>query len=356
MSALYNEIDPFAADWLRNLIAGGHIAPGDVDVRSIAELDAARLAGVVQAHFFAGIGGWSGALRDAGWPDDRPVWTGSCPCQPFSDAGKRGGFDDERHLWPTWFALIRECRPSVVFGEQVASRDGLAWFDAVHADLESAGYAVGVADLCAAGVGAPHIRQRLYFVAIRRKCVCWDVNCWHRKYGYPVLRDQHSEPLPGDDRYIRNPHWIDPAGDSCGIPNTDGLGRGSRRPGEADGDRAIEPARCGDAGGLPDADGAGREWRASLDRVAQASSRWRPGLADRGEPGPVNGFWRDADWINYTDGRARPVEAGTFPLAPRIPGRVGRLRGYGNAIVRPKAAIFVRAVMDAIGIEPRRAA
>ena len=113
-------------------------------------------------HFFAGIGVWSYALRLAGWPDNRPVWTGSCPCQPFSSAGKGAGFTDERHLWPEFFRLIRECRPATVFGEQVASKDGLAWLDLVQNSLESAGYACGALDTCAAGVGAPHIRQRLY--------------------------------------------------------------------------------------------------------------------------------------------------------------------------------------------------
>lgn len=163
--AYYNEIDPKAAAWLRELINAGHIAPGDVDERSIADVSAADLAGYTQCHFFAGIGGWSYALRLADWPDSRPVWTGSCPCQPFSAAGKRGGTNDARHLWPEFYRLVRFCRPTVVFGEQVASKDGLAWLDIVSADFERADYAIGAADICAAGVGAPHIRQRLYFVA-----------------------------------------------------------------------------------------------------------------------------------------------------------------------------------------------
>ena len=165
MSAYYNEIDPFAADWLRELIRAGHIAPGEVDTRSIEDVAPDDLTGFAQCHFFAGIGTWSYALRHAGWADDRPVWTGSCPCQPFSAAGKRKGTADERHLWPIFFRLIHECRPGVVFGEQVASKDGLAWLDLVSSDMEGAGYAVGAVDTCAAGFGAPHIRQRLYWVA-----------------------------------------------------------------------------------------------------------------------------------------------------------------------------------------------
>lgn len=121
MPAYYNEIEPYAAEWLRNLIVAGLIAPGDVDTRSIEDVRPDDLRGYEQCHFFAGIGGWSYALRLAGVPDDRRIWTGSCPCQPFSAAGKGAGFADERHLWPAFFHLIRECRPERVVGEQVAN-------------------------------------------------------------------------------------------------------------------------------------------------------------------------------------------------------------------------------------------
>lgn len=163
MTAYYNEIDPYAAQWLRNLMAAGHIAEGEVDERSITEIQHEDLSGFDQCHFFAGIGVWSHALRRAGWPDDRPVWTGSCPCQPFSAAGRQRGFDDERHLWPVWYRLIDQCRPPVVLGEQVAS--ALDWLDLVSADMEASDYAFGASDLCAAGFGGAHIRQRLYWLA-----------------------------------------------------------------------------------------------------------------------------------------------------------------------------------------------
>src|SRR5262245_26122397 len=165
MSAYYNENDPYAAQWLRNLIAAGHIAVGDVDERSILAVRPDDVRAYRQCHFFAGIGGWSYALRLAGWDDARPVWTGSCPCQPFSVAGKNAGGKDERHLWPHWFSLIRECRPGMVFGEQVNAAIGWGWLDAVLGDLEAEGYAAGACVLGAHSVGAPHIRQRVWFVA-----------------------------------------------------------------------------------------------------------------------------------------------------------------------------------------------
>jgi DNA (cytosine-5)-methyltransferase 1 len=162
--AYYNEIEPYAAEWLRNLILCELIADGDVDTRSIEDVRPVDLAGYTQCHFFAGVGVWSYALRGAGWPDDRPAWTGSCPCQPFSAAGEGRGFDDERHLWPHFHYLIEQCRPPVVIGEQVASKDAEPWVDLVHTDLEAVGYAFGAVPFPAAGVGAPHIRDRLYWV------------------------------------------------------------------------------------------------------------------------------------------------------------------------------------------------
>lgn len=171
--AYYNEIDPYAAQWLRNLIAGGHIAPGDVDERSIVDVRPADLVGYAQCHFFAGIGGWSYALRLAGWGDDRPVWTGSCPCQPFSEAGQRRGFDDERHFWPIWRNLIAERRPAIILGEQVAAAP--AWLRLVRSDLEEMDYALGAIPVEAACAGADHRRDRYWLMAhaASERCERW---------------------------------------------------------------------------------------------------------------------------------------------------------------------------------------
>ncbi len=303
MPAYYNEFDPYAAQWLRNLIAAGHIAPGDVDERSITDVRPDDLRGYEQCHFFAGIGGWSLALRLAGWPDARPVWTGSCPCQPFSAAGKQRGSDDERHLWPAFFDLIPECCPANVFGEQVAGAAGLAWLDHVCADLEGAGYATAAADLCAAGVGAPHIRQRLYWVA-------------HAERGAAERqRFDMAAAARGAEAEARERQRV-----------------------------RAELGPSSDAGLLGNAGNAGNDGL-EVERRFPGVSRGASG-ADAGQTVERAGAlaaWADLEWIVCSDGKARPTQPGLFPLAHGIPNRLGRLRAYGNAIVPQVAAVFVMA-------------
>lgn len=167
MAIYYNEFDRGKAAWLRELMKRGAISEGDVDERSICDVRPDDLRGYRRCHFFAGIGLWDAALNASGWPADREAWTGSCPCQGFSAAGKRKGFKDERHLWPDWFKLIQSARPAIVLGEQVSSIDGLQWWDLVKSDLNAAGYAAFASDLPACGFGAPQRRQRLYFLGER---------------------------------------------------------------------------------------------------------------------------------------------------------------------------------------------
>lgn len=336
MAVYYNEHDPFAAAWLRALIRAGHIASGEVDTRSIEDVLPSDLAGFIQCHFFAGIGVWSYALRQAGWPDDRPVWTGSCPCQPFSAAGKGGGFADERHLWPAFHHLICQCRPANVLGEQVASRDGLAWLDLVQADMEAAGYACGAVDTCAAGVGAPHIRQRLYWCAQRlADAASWD-KCGIRQCGQAegAVRQTGGHRTAfgladADSNRCREGEWND-------TPSQ----------------HRDTVAAKSNAGGLGDAQRAGLEGHAGHgDGEAGRAGAPGPTAAAGGplRPGPVNGHWRNADWLFCRDGRFRPVEPGTFPLAHGTAQRVGRLRGYGNALCAPQAQAFIGACMAMLG-------
>lgn len=333
MTAYYNEFDPNAALWLQAAMDEGVIAKGVIDTRSIEDVRPDELIGFTQCHFFAGIGGWSIALRLAGWPDDKPVWTGSCPCQPFSAAGKGTGVNDPRHLWPAWFRLIQQRRPGTIFGEQVASAEvvgtqleasfalavqrgdyakanGIAnklvklsgfgfakrWLDGVAHDLENEGYAVGSAIIPACSVGAPHRRDRLWFVG----------NAKGRGRGY---ERQNKRALGAE---------INP------LANTSGVG---------------------DRGCMPDN-------RVSAPKHVAYSSEPRlerygghePEHGAKGRQKPDGHFGEaDLQWVNCPDGKARPVKSGLCLLADGIPAKLRKaaLHGYGNAIVPQVAAEFI---------------
>lgn len=209
MSAYYNEIDDYCVRWLRNLIDADLIAAGDVDPRPIQEVQPDDLAGYAQCHFFAGIGGWSYAARLAGWPDDRPLWTGSCPCQPFSVAGKRKGTADPGHLWPHFFELIRAHRPPVVMGEQTDKDAGYAWFDGVATDLERESYSCRPVDIPACAVNAPNRRNRIYWVAHTKSSEAWPAQPTNRNRqtgeGSPWCPSQSRRFVSGDGRAYRIP-------------------------------------------------------------------------------------------------------------------------------------------------------
>ena len=285
----YNEWDSFAADWLRELIKDGLIPDGEVDNRSIADVRPEDLKGFTQCHFFAGIGGWSRALQLAEWSSDRPVWTGSPPCQSFSTAGKGKGKDDERHLWPVFFNLIRECQPTTVFGEQVAAAIRYGWLDDLQTDFEKEGYAAGAFVLPAGGIGAYHKRDRLFFVA--------DTTSGRHKQSEQFSNGCSSQ---SDKR------------------QSDSSGNCESQRQLVDYSLSERPEGfCG-----------------SREKRITEHSQIR--------------FWEDPEVIYCRDGKYRPIptEPALFPLADGIPNRVGILRGAGNAIVPQAAAEIIKAYLS----------
>lgn len=409
MGAYYNEYDKNAAEWLRQLIKLGLIADGVVDDRSITDVEVEDLNGFVQCHFFAGIGVWSHALRAAGWPDDEPIWTGSCPCQPFSSAGRQKGTDDERHLFPTWMHLIRECKPPVILGEQVEAAVRHGWWDAVSDGLEREGYACGAVAIPACGLGAPHIRQRLWFCAVNPGCsggvdVSKEVGCgWglagkrqadHAGRGTPEdCRSGCSNRLVhtakqglqvGDgkpDAKEKSRDVDQRSGDAGGVskPVSSGLQGQRGDGGDRDEPGRVTPGRAGSAPekgtalGLADANAGQQGVVGRSDLALRGGAPWdaRPRLGRGGDAGrshPTNGFWANPDWLYCRDGKWRPVKSGAFALvngasSELVPScdlgaqdveatkeaKAMRLKGYGNAIVAPAAAAFISAVIQYLG-------
>jgi DNA (cytosine-5)-methyltransferase 1 len=320
----YNEWDSFAADWLRELIKDGLIPYGEVDNRSIADVRPEDLKEFTQCHFFAGIGGWSRALQLAGWSSDRPVWTGSPPCQSFSTAGKGKGKDDERHLWPVFFDLIRECQPPTVFGEQVAAAIRFGWLDDLQTDFEREGYASAAVVLPSGGIGAPHKRDRLFFMA--------DSHNKRHEWSQEAGREARS-----GTEYASSVSMADSGGSGW-----EGSIR-SRSTGEEGESERYSSERSGDGSvGNTEHDGS---------HEAEIGRSTGPGKAESGMlefERPDSLFWGSSEVIYCRDGKYRPipVEPEIFPLADGIPNRVGILRGAGNAIVPQAAAEIIKAYLS----------
>lgn len=285
----YNEFDKDKAAWLKELIQKNIIAYGHVDTRDIWDVKPSDLRGYSQCHFFAGIGVWSYALRQAGVRDSERVWTVSCPCQPFSTAGKNKGFNDERHLWPAFFWLVQQCTPFRIFGEQVATGRAKEWIDLISTDLENINYTIGATITPACGFGAPHKRERYYFVA---DCLSSRLEILGkqsaRKKQPPIERSSTLSSMADNILQQRS--------QSCTKSRI----------------KTTEKKRDENTG--------------TFTRFCSNSK-----------------YWHSIKWLQCQDGKFRPIKPGISPLVNGSPARVVRLRGYGDAIVAPQAIEFIKA-------------
>lgn len=345
MAAYYNEFDKKTAAWLRELIKNNLIADGEVDERSIIDVQADDLRGITRAHWFAGIAGWDYALQLAGWPENRPVWTASLPCQPFSCAGKQLGKSDERHLLPYFISLVVECRPSVIFGEQVPGAIRHGWLDDLCDEMERLGYTVRAAVLTAAGIGAPHLRARLYWVA------------YSANSGREPQQNEQSSGLCRT--VLQQIEQRLESGDLCTA-----LGRmaydSSERSQKQQRNRGVPPGTNGNDAG-EDIAGSGRMGDSESTGTCKDERRLR---SLQYELSP----WCYPVWFPCRDGKYRPIKPGIKPVVNGISkgmvrggdtgiqedtdntqeARAMRLKGYGNAIAPKVAAEFISAFMDVI--------
>ena len=276
---------------------------------------------------FSGIGGFSLGLERAGmetiafceiepfcrkvlnkhWPDvpvfddirnlsandlpEKPdVICGGYPCQPFSVAGKQRGTEDDRHLWPEMFRIIKECRPTWLIAENVAGHVKLG-LDQVLFDLESAGYRTQPFVIPACGLNAPHRRERVWVV------------------GYAEHDGSFAAPFAGSS-------------DQTGNHDTQG---------------ALPSLELEEAGG-----------RADHEALADPQSQRVQGRGTGGQQKPRShartklslrsgeGSW-ETQW---------QTEPGVDRVVDGVPNRVDRIKSLGNAVVPQIPELIGRAIVE----------
>ncbi|MBS0202309.1 MAG: DNA cytosine methyltransferase [Planctomycetes bacterium] len=348
----------------------GEIPTSFVDSRSIKDVDADYVRGFRQCHFFAGIGGWPLAFALAGIPDWLNTWSGSCPCQPYSTAGKGKAQADPRHLWPVWFPLIRECRPQYVFGEQVSAAIGHGWLDGVFADMEAAGYTGGACVLGAHSKRAPHIRQRVWWGFKRNGGVSNLSGSRLARAGQGAATDGH-----GADSVPQRGFALGESAGSGGLQHATGQGLERR-----DIIRGVySGATCSPQGQEPFISGDDLSW----PRNSNGGGQWGEGSSIKQVRPDSSDAWSDYTIAEFRDGKRRRVGRGVQCLADGIPfrskdprmgylltrlrgmghdskaarrildaarsNRTGRLKCYGNAIIPQVAAVFIQVFMEVMG-------
>jgi DNA (cytosine-5)-methyltransferase 1 len=387
MTKIYiNEIDDFACHWLEQLMKDEIIPNAHIDNRSIKDVKSNELQGYDQCHFFGGIGVWLYALRQSDWADDRPVWTGSCPCQPFSQASQtRLGAKDERHLWPEFYRLIRECQPPTVLGEQVCTGHGKHWLDGLYTDLEKSDYSVGSIILGAHSAKSPHQRQRVYWVGERNVC---DSSVRGRNRGAETSEDQQErksgQVFQADRSGVRDLSSGSSQVDSTDVSGSTGEGqlRNANDKGLRDGRQFLErgesstqerqampDSTSGSVGvarggvsnsndeGLQGQERCGKhdtEITAGQEGTHGSTGEFCPCKHGNDQDDQANEEW-DTDWILLRDKKWYPIKPLLEPLADGVTNRVPVLKAIGNAIQAETAKIFITSYMGSVTDRKREA-
>jgi len=244
------------------------------------------------------------------YPD---IITGGFPCQPFSVAGKQKGTSDDRHLWPEMFRIIKAFKPRFVIGENVRGivniQDGVV-FETVCTNLEDEGYEVQPFNIPAAGVGAPHRRERIWFIAVRSDVA----NTKSIESREQTKRQGWKNSTRGSFDSRGNPK----KGSEEDVADTNTrLGNGENEEIQSRGQTSISSSE-GTNKKLADTNGEGLEGFGQSSRqlsktfFATDSSEERQRTMDQG-------WWS--------------VEPNVGRVAHGVSGRVHRLKGLGNSIV-----------------------
>lgn len=247
------------------------------------------------------------------WRDCIDVLTGGFPCQPFSLAGKRKGTADDRYLWPAMLGVVRTVRPRWVVGENVLGivnwSQGMV-FEQVCTDLEAAGYEVQAYLIPAAGVGAPHLRYRTWFVAHRGEARA--ESSWQERFGAIAAGSTADTGRVG----LRERACEQELVEGC--------------------IRAADARACSADGSAPDTDG----FQLSYGNSGEREERERGENAyERLEPLHSQESWEkfptESPICSSDDGLSAGLDGITFSAW-----RKGSIKAYGNAIV-PQVALRI---------------
>jgi len=290
------------------------------------------------------------------------ILTGGFPCQPYSVAGKQKGTDDNRYLWPDMFRVIKEVKPTFVIAENVRGiiniQDGMV-FETVCSDLESEGFEIQTFIIPAAGVGAPHKRERVWIVGYSEYngSLTAKIKRGHNKINDRTKKGQNTTLEPKrtsgstDNETLEDTRRKLHERSSVGEKNEDEIRKENANKSERSSSEPTSNVANTNINGTkrdqPE-DRQGRRTQQSSKNVANTKSKQSISQYNRTESGETNeqkqiesrgsNSWtlREANWLS---------EPNVGRVVNGLPGRAHRLRGLGNAVVPKIAEEIGRAIV-----------